>query len=291
MQWDDLRVLLATFRSASLTRASAELGVSVSTVSRRITALEETLGQTLFARTPDGLVPTPTAQTLAAHAERVERVMLDAENALVGLEEEPAGAVRLAAPDDMTHLVLIPALRPLLVQYPALRLEIHQGMGMADLTRREADIAVRIRPPDHGEELIITRLRDVHLGIYASGEYLQTVDRPTDPRAHRWISCTDDHHAVVTHPEWLERVTDGLQPVLKLNNPTSVRLAAAAGLGVTVMPCLFAALTPGLVPVPLSVPDLPAPMPLFMITHRAIRHGARVRAVWEFLDGLLREKR
>jgi DNA-binding transcriptional LysR family regulator len=291
MQWDDLRVLLATFRSASLTRASAELGVSVSTVSRRIAALEETLGQALFARTPEGLVPTPTASTLAAHAERVERVMLEAEDALVGLEEVPAGEVRLSAPDDMTHLVLIPALRPLLTQHPALRLEIRQGLGLADLTRREADIAVRIHPPAHGEELLVTRLRDVHLGIYATPEYLQSVPQPADPRAHRWISCTDDHHVVVSHPEWMDRATDGLQPVLKLNNPTSVRLAAAAGLGVAVLPCLFAALTPGLVAVPLSTEDLPAPMPLYMVTHRAIRHSARVRAVWEFLDALLRERR
>jgi DNA-binding transcriptional LysR family regulator len=284
LPWDDLRVLLAAHRHGSLTRAAADLDVSVSTVSRRLAAFEEALGQPLFARTPDGLVPTPLAAVLGAHAERIEREVVDAETAMMALDQAPAGTVRLAASDDVMHLVLIPSLLPLLQQYPALRLTLVQGQGVADLARREADVALRVALPEHGEELVTIRVRDVPLGVFATAGYLAGVDRPADPTAHRWIAWTADPLGEGLDSWWAEV---GIEPVLRVTNLTSMRLAAAAGLGVAVVPQLFAALTPGLVPVPVAVAG-PRALPLYLITHRAIRDAPRIRAVWDFLAALLR---
>jgi DNA-binding transcriptional LysR family regulator len=281
--WDDLRVFLAAFRHASLTKAAGELDVSVSTVSRRLTAFEETLGQGLFVRTNDGLVPTAVALVLVPHAERVEQEMLDAQSALVGLEEAPSGLVRIAAPDDMTHLVLLPKLRTLIRRHPGLRLSIVQGYGLEDPGRREADIAIRVGRPNRGDDLLVTRLRDVELGFFASPRYLAEIARPEDPRAHRWLDSEAENETF--NDRWFASI--GCEPVVRLNKLTSVRIAAAAGLGIALMPTLFAALTPGLVAVPLSIP-VPPPMPLHMVTHRAIRQSPRVRVVWDFLDDLIR---
>ncbi|MEQ1507662.1 MAG: LysR family transcriptional regulator, partial [Myxococcota bacterium] len=275
--WDDLRVLLAAHRSASLTRAAAELDVSVSTVSRRLAAFEEVVGQVLFVRTPDGLVPTAAATALVPHAESIERVTRDAERALIGLDDRPAGTVRLTAPDDMTNLVLFPALPELLDAHPGLRIALVHGFGLADLTRREADLAVRVSRPERGDELIATRLRDVGVSLYATERYLASIADPTDPAAHRWIHCPSDPDAGDALDDWQREVL-GFEPTLRVGSLTAVRLAVAAGIGIAVVPDLFAAVTAAtdgrpLVRVPLAIP-LPPPLPLFLVTHRAIRHTA-----------------
>ena len=280
-------MFLAAARDGSATRAAARLGLTVTTVTRRLARLEATVGRPLFVRTADGLTLTAAGDALVPHAEKVEQGALAGFAAVQSLEERPAGRVDLALPGDMVHLILIPHLRGLLEAHPDLQIVLSIGGGLADLMRREADIAVRIVRPAEGEELVSTRLRDVENAVFAAPSYLATLPDPQEPRAHRWITW-DAPVEAVPELQWLEQVCGAPTVCLRSNQSTALRHAAAAGLGAAVLPRLFGRLTPTLVEVPLAAPPVP-PMPLWMVTHRAIRHSPRIAAVWSYLDARLRD--
>lgn len=283
--WDDQATFLATLREGSASRAAAALGVSVSTVTRRLARLEARLGEPLFVRTADGMTPTRAAEALQPHAEAAERSILAGQAAVDALDDRPAGKVTLALPVDMVQLVVLPELATFTQAYPDIELVFDQGSGLADLMRREADIAVRVVRPTDGDELVATRLRTEKHGIFASPAYLAQHDS-TDPSTHRWITW----HTGLDHlPEsrWLAAHAPDAPRVLRTNSPTSVRLAAAAGVGVAILPRLFGLLTPGLRELQLDGAPLPT-FDLWMITHRALRHAPAIDAVWTWFEGRLR---
>lgn len=280
MDWSDLRVFLAAVRAGSATRAAVELGMGVSTVTRRLGALEQAIGQPLVVRTPTGIALTPAGEALLPHAVRVESAVHAGRAAVGSLQEPVRGEVVVALPSDMLLLVLLPRLRPFLEAHPHITLAFDQHNRVADLRRREADIAVRTFVPEDGEELIATRLRQVEFVVFSRREDLDRMDDPSDPRQHRWVG-------------WVEGLS-GAPPVdllaqgryaVRCSSPVTVRHAIAAGLGSGVLPRIFGRLMPNVVEAPVPFDGR---MPLYMITHRAIRGRPRVAAVWDELERLLR---
>lgn len=225
--WDDLACFLAAWREGSAKRAASALGVSVSTVGRRLDRLEQALGKPLFVRTAEGLEPASAAHALLPHALAAEYAVHAGVNAVAAVDEAPVGRVTIALPADMVQLVLLPVMAEFLEAFPGIELVFDQGSGLADLMRREADIAVRIIRPTEGEELVVTRLRDVELSVFARPSYLATLADPSDPTAHRWITWPESL-AHVPEATWLARTVPDARIALRANNPTTARLAAAA---------------------------------------------------------------
>lgn len=285
---DDLQVFLAAWREGSVSKAAARLGVGVSTASRRIDRLEEHLGRPLFVRTASGLAPLPAAEALRPHAEEAERALLAGAAAVESLELAVQGRVTVALPSDMVQLVLLPHLPTFVRRHPEVELVFRQGSGLADLMRREADIAVRVVQPTAGEELVATRLRPVAMGVFGSRRYFEEVGRSPDPLAHRWVSW-DPELGRLPEAEWLRSIIGDRPIALRSSHVSTIRLAAAAGVGLALMPQLFGHLTPTLEPIALDVPDVP-PTHLWMVTHRALRHAPRVAATWDHFVERLREK-
>ncbi|MEO0604294.1 MAG: LysR family transcriptional regulator [Myxococcota bacterium] len=149
--WDDLTVFLAVIRGGSASRAASALGVGVSTVTRRLDRLEASVRRPLFVRTPDGVRPTDAGLALLPHAEHAERAVLEGLAAVSSIDERPAGRVVVALPTDMVQLIVLPVLSEFTDRFPNLELQFDQGTGLADLTRLEADIAVRVVAPGEGE--------------------------------------------------------------------------------------------------------------------------------------------
>ena len=169
LRWDDVRLFLALCRAQTVGEAGRALGVDSSTVSRRLTALETALSVTLFDRSHEGISPTKAAEDLLAVAEEMEAVMLRFAHAADGLEREVSGLVRIACPPDVGNVVIAPLLRELFALHPALRVEIVPGEAVIDLTRREADLALRTVRPAQGD-LVVTRLASVRWVLVASAE-------------------------------------------------------------------------------------------------------------------------
>ncbi|WP_428265870.1 LysR family transcriptional regulator [Haliangium sp.] len=287
LDWDDVRYFLAAFEAGSLSRAAARLGVAQATTSRRVAALEEKIGHALFDRSRDGLVPTEAAWLLQPHAEAMAAAAEGATAALSGLEERPAGRVRLAVPPG-TAVDLVPRLLHALAQrYPDLRLEVLAGTRHVDLLRREAEVAIRTQRPEHGD-LMFRRLPDLPLAVFVSSGYLDalTSQRPKRrrqiaPEELDWIQYSDDM-LHIPMAQWVEQHRGDRPPVYTSDSFLAMRAAATAGVGAMVLPRVQGS-TVGLVEVPGIEVNLPE-LSWYLVVHRALRRVPRIEAVIELLD-------
>jgi DNA-binding transcriptional LysR family regulator len=153
MNWNDLRYVLALSRGRTLTAAARLLGVDDTTVARRLTALQETFRVRLYQRLGDGTLQlTTSGQRAALHAERIEREIGLLAGGLAGADDIVAGTVRVTAVPIIINHVLVPALQILLKRHPQLQLELIADARDLSLTRREADLALRLARPKTGEQ-------------------------------------------------------------------------------------------------------------------------------------------
>lgn len=233
IDYADLSLILALVRGGSLARAAALLRVDVSTVFRAVRRLEAALGQTLFEKSRAGYLPTSLASNLAQQAERAEQAL---EAARVGVEqggEVISGTVRLTCTDSVLQGLLLPALAQFMPQFPALTLELSTSNDFANLSRRDADIALRLTrtPPEH---LVGRCLGTVAYQVCASAAYArQHQGRALTDLA--WIAPDDflpDHPTVV----WRREHLPGVRPSYRCNSMLSVTELVRAGLGVAALP-------------------------------------------------------
>jgi DNA-binding transcriptional LysR family regulator len=284
-RWEDVRVFLAVLRERTLAGAGARLGVDASTVSRRLGAFEEALGVRLFDRSRDGLTPTAAAPRLLLAAEEMEGAAQRLAGAADQLESAPEGLVRLTAPPGLTETFVVPLVPELARQYPRLRLEVDASITIADLTRREADLALRIVRPSAGD-LVVTRLMTLHYRVLASPAYAAALGGLHDLGAARWIDWSREL-GHVPMARWLAAHAPGVEPALRTNSIMAQIAAAQAGVGVAVLPHPFVQVA-GLVEVPLgdALSAAAAALPrqdVWLVGHRAQRDVPRIAAVWHFL--------
>lgn len=285
LQWDDLRYFLAVHRHGTHAAAGRALRVAPTTIGRRLAALEEALGVKLFQRTPAGLVLGESGQVLRAHAERVEAEVLASERELTGADRRVSGPVRLTAGDGMATHVLAPRLAELQQAHPELRVELRADNLAVDLSRREADVALRLFRPRE-QSLIARRLAPFTFRVYGGEPYFARRGRPSgmkDAARHDWLGPESAQDG--TPPgQWLRRHIPAARVVLRSSATTVLMSACAAGHGLGVFPELLAASDSRLVPVlPRAV--LPT-RELWAVTHQDLRHSARVGAVMDWLARL-----
>jgi DNA-binding transcriptional LysR family regulator len=218
-------------------------------------------------------------------AEEIEAGMLRFANAAQGLEREASGLVRVACAPDVAVVLLLPLFKELLGQHPALRIEVEESTTPLDLTRREADLAVRVVRPVRGD-LGVTRLLPAPWVRAASPALVASVGRLRKWSDVPWISWTESH-AHAPQPRWLAEHAREIEPVLRTDSFAVQVAAAAAGLGVVLVPEPSAAhhglervkLAPALKQ---AAADWPV-SDLFLVAHRALREVPRVRVVWDLL--------
>ena len=166
MNWDDLRHLLAIARAGTLAGAARRLAVNQTTVARRLAALEAALGVRLFARAEGRLHPTKAGELALARAAEVEQEIEGLARGIAGTDRKPAGLVRLTAVPILVNRLLVPALPALSARHPRIRLELIAESRNLSLTRREADLALRLARPESGAGLLTRRLGDLDYAVY-----------------------------------------------------------------------------------------------------------------------------
>jgi DNA-binding transcriptional LysR family regulator len=291
LRWDDARVLLALLEARSLSGAGAKLGVNASTVSRRLDALEAALSAHLFDRTPDGVLPTAAAEALGPHAEAMERAAHGLALAAQGREQAAEGEVRLTAPPGLVQYLVAPQLPRLLARHPRLRLHVDASVAYADLTRREADLALRMARPASGD-LVTKRLGEFGGGAFAAPAYAKELGMLRRLADARWITWGDDLAHLAPARVLAERVP-AERLVLRTSHMGTQFTAAQAGVGV-MLADPQSARRAGLVEVPLA-PGLRRTLPpmsggeLWLVVHRALRELPRIAAVWSFLEEVARD--
>lgn len=277
--WDDLRVVVAVARSGSLSGAARELGVHHATVFRRLGAIEHRLGVRLFERLAGGYVPTAAGQEVAETAQRIENDLAVLDRRVAGRDLRLTGTVRLATVDTLATLILPRHLAALRVAHPGIVFEIVVAPTLVNLSKREADIALRptVDPP---ETLVGRKVASIAHAIYASASLAEAADALAGP----WL-VPDDSLSGSTMARWTRRHVPDERVVARANNVPALAALAAEGAGLAVLPCFVGAAHPGLVRVgaPLEGWD----SGLWLLTHEDLRRTARIRAVLDFLAGAL----
>ncbi|APZ54407.1 LysR family transcriptional regulator [Salipiger abyssi] len=233
--WDDLRIFLAVARGDSLSGAGRALRMDPATVGRRVARLEESLGQPLFAKSPQGYALTEAGARLLSHAETAERALGQGTQAVRGAAGEGmSGQIRIGAPDGCANFLLPQVVAEIAAENPELEVQIVALPRIVNLSRREADLAIGVSAPTAGR-LVVQKLTDYRLHLAASEAYLAQhppIRTLEDLRDHRIVGYIPD----MIFDKELDYLADiGLERVGLASNSVSVQfhwLRQSAGLGI-----------------------------------------------------------
>lgn len=276
--WDDFRLVRAIAQTGALAGAAETLGVNHSTVFRRLGTLETQLGTRLFERSRAGYVATPTGEEMVRMADRMAEEVVAVERRITGRDLRPSGELRVTTNDILLTHMLTPIFAGFHAALPEIRLDVAVSNQSLNLSKRDADVA--IRASNHpGDTLVGRRIATIAWAVYGRPDMLgSTRLEARDLRRHQWIGFSDGL-GTIKPAKWLrERVGDD-QLVYRVNTVLGLAEAAAAGMGLAVLPCFVGATIPGLVR--LMEPDPEMEAGLWLLTHPDIRSTARVRSFME----------
>jgi DNA-binding transcriptional LysR family regulator len=275
----DLELVLALVRGRSLGGAAERLKVDASTVFRSIKRIEKELGELLFERSRQGYLPTELGRELAGYAERIESQLQDARDAAFKSSGEPSGVLRITTTDTVLHGLLLPLLSRFAAAYPKIDLELIATNALANLSQRDADVAIRAtrKPPEH---LVGSRLGALSSAVFAAQSYLDRCAQPFRPEEADWIALDE---SLADHPsvKWRRQRYPRVVPRYRCNSVLSVAGSVVWGLGVGVAPLVLLKDNPQMRIIEGPLEELETD--LWMLTHPDIRHLHRVKLLFEFL--------
>lgn len=274
LAWDDFRLIKAVAEARSLPAAAASLGINHSTVFRRLRQIEAMLGFPLFERHRSGYALTQAGEEVAALAARVDEDITAVTRRLAGQAPAPAGEVRIATSDSLLADLLMPMLARFRLACPAIRLDIVIGNAALNLSRRDADIAIRATdaPP---ETLVGRRLARIAWALYGTATAVSA-----DLLEAQWLSLSDSLGQLKT-VRFLRRQVPPDRIVCKFDSVCALGQAAEAGLGLAHLPCFLGDTRPSLRRLAPPEPDFAAD--LWLLTHPDLRHTPRIRTLMDAL--------
>jgi DNA-binding transcriptional LysR family regulator len=277
VSWDDYRTVMAIAEARALAGAAEQLGVNASTVFRRLGAMEERLGARLFERSRGGYTPTAAGEEMVKLSHRMAEEIVDFERRLTGQDLRPQGDLRVTTNDTLMVHLLTPIFASFRKAYPGIMLDIVVGNQALNLSKRDADVAIRATatPP---ETLVGRRVSAIPWAIYGPRSFGITSLDPIDYRAYDWIGLSDNLGGIRA-ARWLTEHVGEDRITWKINTVLGLADAVAAGGGLGLLPCFIAKTIPELVA--LSEPKREFAGELWLLTHPDLRNTARVRA---FMD-------
>jgi len=282
MDWNDLKLFVALVRSGTVRAAASQVGVSHSTIARRVDALESQLRVKLFDRPASGYLLTQAGEELLATAEKVENEMDALARRIVGQDRLLAGQIRVTMIDVLATHLIIPQLATFYTNYPNIELDIVVSYEPLDLTKREADIALRFvkQPPDH---LIGRKLGTTANAAYATKQYLLDHDLSQSSSAN-WIG----YGSSLPFPKWVKQSHYPHLPAKGIFNSMLLQLEATrAGLGIGFLPCFLGDASPELERLAPYTPS--AGHDLWLLRHPDTRSTARLRVFSDFVSDVINQ--
>jgi DNA-binding transcriptional LysR family regulator len=285
MNWDDVRMFLAVARTGQILAASKRLGVNHATLSRRVTALEESLKSRLLIRRTNGCELTAEGEIFVHAAERMETEMLAAQAQIGRIDTAIAGTVRVGAPDGFGVSFLAPRLGRLTARFPELRIQLVPIPRSFSLSQREADIAITLERPEQGR-LISSKLTDYTLGLYASQEYLAAngaIETIENLKSHRRIGYVEDL-IFTASLNFTGEVMRSWDAAFEISSATGQTEAVRSSAGVGILHNYIARQYPELIRI---LPDTTIRRAYWTTYHESARDLVRVRTVADFLQELV----
>ncbi len=283
VNWDDLRYFIAAARSSSLSGASRAMGVEHTTIGRRVSALERSLGAPLVVRSPEGLLLTPLGTRITPLVEDLERAI----GAITELAASQRARVRVATPSGFARLISRDLAR-LRQDHPEIALEILSGARTVELKSGEVQLAIRVGAIAD-QQLIARKVCDAGFSLYASEGYLARKGAPLDPEdlAGHEIVGFDQVLASTPAGKWMASHSAGADVVLHAPQMTDVLSAVSSDAGIGLLPCFLEFDQPRLRRL---TPKVLASAPMSIVYSREVRIAEPVRAVFEYLTAVLRRQ-
>ncbi|WP_428547483.1 LysR family transcriptional regulator [Profundibacter sp.] len=287
LDWSLLQSFMAVAEEGSLSAAARRLGASQPTLGRQIRQVEQQLGVTLFTRKPRGLQLTDIGQTLLPAAQTMREAAGQMALAAAGQEQQIKGTVRITASVFVSHHILPPIIAHIMRQEPDIAIELAPNDASENLLFREADIAIRMYRPTQ-LDVVAKHLGDLPLGVFGSVDYLNRKGRPETiedmMNGHDLIGYDADEQILRGMRQMGQEAKRDWFRIRCDNNVVYWELLrAGCGLGFSQT---YVAMDDPLVEQVL--PDLPIPpLPVWLVTHQAMRRTPRIRRVWDMLaEGL-----
>jgi DNA-binding transcriptional LysR family regulator len=281
--WDDLRYFLAVARAGSTLAAAKALGTSQSTVHRRIAELEAQIGRSLVTRRPTGYRLTELGEHLLPFAEGVENATTAFERQLLASDSELTGTIRVTCASTLAdRLARAPLIDAFHARYPGLRVELVITDRLLDLSKGEAEIAIRLGEP-HDDTLIGRKIAEVPWAVYASQSYVERHGRPECPKdiERHFVVAYDGEIANYSAARWLRSVAPRARVAARSETWPGFVLAVKSGVGLGPLPIHHGDRDKDLIRLIDPGPELVSDFWLLM--HRDLRRTPRVRAFFDFV--------
>lgn len=287
--WNDIRYFLSVSRTRSFLSAAQQLQVTHSTVSRRISALEDALQTTLFVRTERGCALTPSGEELLPYAEDLERAALKFQDSIPACESPLSGRIRIGTPDGLGNCFLASELNSLQVQNPMLEVELVSVPMYYSLSKREVDILITVTKPT-ARKVVVERVIKYRLGLFASQAYLES--RPPiydvcDLNKHRLIGYIDDL-LYDQKLRFIEEIYPSAKTLFRSSTVLAQKNAIKAGSGIGVIPYFMAHVEKDLVPV---LPKKFVEREFWIQVNPESSQLVRVRETMDYVIDAIRSKR
>jgi DNA-binding transcriptional LysR family regulator len=288
--WDDLRHFLAFARAGSMQAAAKALGVNLSTVQRRIVELEERVGRRLVERHLGSYRLTALGEELRPAAEGVEAAVAAFERQLAACDKDTTGTVRVTCGSSVAAcLRRTPLIDAFHARYPGLRLELVISDRHLDLSKGEADVAIRLGEPKD-EALIARKIADASWSVYASCGYVERHGRPDNPDNLKGYLIVDCDGSIANYPgaRWARSVAHHATIAARSDHWQGLILAVKAGAGLAAMPHFQGDNESDLVRV---IDDIGLVVPYYLLMHRDMQYTPRVRAFADFVSSEIKSFR
>jgi len=286
LSWDEFRLVKSVADARSLVGAAEALGLNHSTVFRRLGAVEAIIGARLFERSRSGYQPTAAGEEMIELARRMAESITDFERRVAGRDVKPSGDLRVTLVDTLAHTLMPSIFVQFRQLYPDVRLDIILTTPHLNLSRREADVAIRAtnEPTD---TLVGRKIAAIRWAVYASPEMNAHYGAALVERAP-WVGFADGF-GPASGRRWLDKNIGDKRQICRANSLAGmaqfIALSGAAG----ILPC-FLADGHG------QIQRCGAPLPeldvnLWILTHADLRHSAKVRAFMDFAGNELAKLR
>jgi len=271
VDWSDLRFVLATAKAGTLSGAARELGVTHTTVARRLKALDERLGARVFDQRSDGFVLTAEGEAIFALAVRFDEEVVDLERRLLGRDARLTGLLRVTTVD-MFFDWFARDFAEFVKRYPGVEMELAATIDPKNLTRRDADVALRAtnQPPEH---LVGRKVGRMEFAVFAAKSLVGSPAR--ELASYPWLGWEERARARVTD-RWMAENVPGARVALRIDSPIVMRRALEAGIGIAAFPCFEGDANPELERVTPVLDDFG--MDVWLLTHPDLKNTARVVA-------------
>lgn len=275
IKWDDIRYLVLLARHGRMSQVAREVGVDVTTVSRRLKSLEKELETTLFDRVDNRYLPTDALQHVLSNAESAEREIVHFQHNLIGKDTALQGRLRITSIHNFINFYLLPRLGEFYKLHPNIEIELIADSEQLDIGRYEADLAIRMGRPTQ-ESVVTRRLTKLYYSVYMHKDLISTEKSISEMP---WI-LNEKSFQYLPESLWQQQNFPNVKANLYCNVGPAMLTAVRNKLGVAILPCYMAHSDLNLTP--LNKPT--ALRELWTLVHPERRHLAKIRVFIDWLD-------